>query len=150
MAREYVNDQQYDKLGYLNLIQANISRMAGNSALMKGFSATIVATVLAMSLDEANWQYILITIIPMLIFALVDAYYLGFERKYRNLYNLVSAGKLNAHMYSLNLEDAYFKPHFAEINKGTSIQRCFFSATIVPFYFSFIIFILMIVLKIMI
>ncbi len=150
MVNEHVNNQQYDKLGYLNLIQANISRMAGNSALMKGFSATIVATVLAMSLDETNWKYILITIIPVLIFALADAYYLGLERKYRNLYNLVSTGKLNPYMYSLNLEDTYFKPYFEEINKGTSIQCCFFSATIVPFYFSFIIFILMIVLKIMI
>lgn len=148
MENKPVNKEQFDKLGYLNLIQANISRMAGNSALMKGFSATIVASVLAMSLDKTSCQHIIITIIPILIFALVDAYYLGLERKYRNLYNLVSMGKLNTHMYSLNLEDPYFKEYYAEINKGTNIKCCFFSATIVPFYFSFIIFILMIVLKI--
>jgi hypothetical protein len=65
-ANQYRDVQQY-RIEYLNLIQGNVARMAGNSALMKGFAATMIAAMLGMCVSNSiKWYYIAIMIIPLL------------------------------------------------------------------------------------
>ena len=71
-----------DKVSYLNMLQGVITRMAGNSAIMKGFASTIIVAIFGMTVTEiVKWFYILIALIPMISFIYLDIYYLKLEKK---------------------------------------------------------------------
>ena len=74
------------------MIQNNISRMSTSSALFKGFSATIVAGISVISYCQQNTWVILLSFIPVVVFWILDMYYLWLERKMRYLYKLVNDG----------------------------------------------------------
>ena len=78
---------------YLQMIQAAIDRMATSSAVFKGFAATIVAGVSAISFGDTNKWVLLLSFIPVLCFMILDIYYLRLERRFRFLYDRVRTGK---------------------------------------------------------
>lgn len=77
------------KIAYLQIIQKIIARFANNSFLIKGWAITInVAFIAIVGKDLLlNKKFILLGIIPTLLFWFMDGYYLSLERKYINLYN---------------------------------------------------------------
>lgn len=77
------------KIMYLQMIQSTINRMSTTSAIFKGFCATIVAGITAVSFSEINKWVLLLALSPVLCFLLLDIYYLQLERRYRALYNRV-------------------------------------------------------------
>lgn len=79
-----------NRIKHLEFIQLIITRMNVNSFLLKGWCITIVAAVLALYASNQNTCFIIIGIIPTLVFWFLDAYYLMQERKYRGLYNDVA------------------------------------------------------------
>ena len=85
MKENYYND---DDRQYLQMLQGNIERMASNSANCKTWMVTIVAAFLALqcSIDELN-GWILLAIIPAILFWYLDTYYLHLERGMRNREN---------------------------------------------------------------
>lgn len=79
-----------DDIGrHLELIQAIVGRMAGNSFLLKGWSVTIAAALFALAAKDSNPRLAWIALLPGLAFWGLDAYYLRQERLYRCLYNAV-------------------------------------------------------------
>jgi hypothetical protein len=72
---------------HLKLIQAVITRMAGNSFLLKGWSISLVAGLCALSKAETDGSYAWIALGVVVVFAFLDAFYLALERAYRALYN---------------------------------------------------------------
>ncbi len=72
-------------LQYLQMMQENIVRMAGNSANAKTWIVTIVTGFFAFgcSIKDLDW-WLLLTIIPIMTFWYIDAYYLRLERALRN------------------------------------------------------------------
>ena len=64
------------KLAHLEMIQAVITRMAGNSFALKGWAVTLVAGLFALSGKDANQFYYLVTYIPIVVFWYLDSYYL--------------------------------------------------------------------------
>src|SRR3954452_20359113 len=72
---------------HLTMIQGVINRMAGNSFLLKGWTVTLVAGLTAFAQDKSNRNFALIAVVVVVVFALLDAYYLALERKYRDLYD---------------------------------------------------------------
>jgi hypothetical protein len=78
-------------LEHLKLIQAVITRLAGNSFLIKGWSVTIVAglSAIAKAQNEAGVAWIAAGVV--VVFAVLDAFYLALERAYRDLYQRVAA-----------------------------------------------------------
>ena len=72
---------------YLAILQGVISRMATNSASCKTWCITIVSAILVVVADKAKPDYALISLIPIILFLLLDSYYLGLERAFRDLYN---------------------------------------------------------------
>lgn len=74
---------------HLEFIQAVINRMAGNSFFLKGWSITLVAALFALSAKNANRSYIFIAYFPVVVFWILDAYFLSQERLYCDLYNHV-------------------------------------------------------------
>lgn len=82
--------QEFEKkMKHLEFIQGVITRMNSNSFSMKGWMITIVAAFLAVFAagDDKNELYLLVAIIPTLLFWLLDSYYLQLEKKYRHLFN---------------------------------------------------------------
>ena len=137
-----ISKEVFDKLGYLNLLQSNIARMAGNSAIMKGFAATILASFFALNFSNICWFHICLSIIPIISFVIMDIYYLQLERKYRNLYNLVAEGNIPVHKYYLDINNTFFDDYRKKINEGTGFFKCLFSKSICLFYSWFLLFIL--------
>jgi hypothetical protein len=78
---------------HLKLIQDVISRMAGNSFLLKGWSVSLVAGLSALSKAQSDRSFAWIALGVVVMFAVLDAYYLALERAYRELYDNAIEGK---------------------------------------------------------
>jgi len=72
---------------HLGIVQAVIQRMASNSASCKAWCITLVAAILVIVADKGRPGYALIAYIPILLFLVLDAYYLALERCFRRAYN---------------------------------------------------------------
>lgn len=132
-----MNNNNHNNTDYLNMIQGIINRMAGNSALMKGFAATVFAALLAVAKEE--WYYTGLSILPLLGFVILDVYYLRLEKKYRNLYALVAEGKVKNTNYTLDLRNKVFRPFQKEINANAGVCKTLFSVSIGLFYIWFLV-----------
>lgn len=71
------------------MIQEPIYRMSTISAIFKGFAATIVAGIATLSYNEVNTWVLGLSFVPVILFALLDIYYLRLEKQYRFLYEQV-------------------------------------------------------------
>src|SRR5216683_3919384 len=76
-------------IAHLNYLQAIITRLAGNSAQCKSWCLAIVSALFGFAGALKNDKIVAYAIIPIVIFCLVDAAYLGREKSYRELYNSV-------------------------------------------------------------
>jgi len=90
----------------IDLIQACIDRMAKNSFLLKGWTITIIAVVLALSEKNVNLFYLcLIVLFPLISFWYLDAFFLYTEKLYRKMYEWIIRERPNSNsekMYDLN------------------------------------------------
>ena len=65
------------KLKILELIQGIVNRMSSNSFTLKGWAVTLVAAIFVLSSDDVDKEYfVLLVLIPILMFWILDAYYL--------------------------------------------------------------------------
>jgi len=76
-----------NKRKHLEFIQDTIKRMAGNSFLLRGWSITLVIATATLANHSNNLKYLLISLFVVVVFWLLDAYYLSQERKFRCLYD---------------------------------------------------------------
>lgn len=105
-----------NKLKHLEFIQNIISRMASNSFLLKGWAITIVSALIAISIDKNNCNYFIVVYFPLIVFWLLDTYYLKQERLFRHLYNEVRKKDENEIDFSMpvkNGDENYFKVLFS-------------------------------------
>ena len=77
-----------DKIRYIELVQSIISRLANNSFLLKGWTITLIAAIFSLS-DKIMKNFTFTIYFFILIFWILDSYYLYQERLYRDLYNKV-------------------------------------------------------------
>lgn len=78
------------ELKHLEFIQGVIARLAQNSFLLKGWSVTLVAAILALTTPST----VLLAIFPALTFWGLDAFYLGQERHFRELHKDAMSGSV--------------------------------------------------------
>ena len=120
-----------NKIKHLEFIQTIITRMNQNSFQIKGWMITIVSALLALYASSGKSVYILIAIVPAIIFWFLDAYYLQQERRFRGVYNDVAG---------LSPEDSRINVREFEmpIHKYRCGKYCYFnvlfSRTIFPLY----------------
>ena len=81
------------KKEYLQMLQEPICRMSTISAIFKGFAATIVAGISAITYSTTNLWVLGLSFLPVLAFAILDIYYLKLERKFRFLFEQVRLEK---------------------------------------------------------
>jgi len=78
-----------NKLKHLEFIQGTISRMASNLFYLKGWTVTLIAALFALSVKDAERAYFSIAFLAVILFWLLDGYFLSLERCYRALYDEV-------------------------------------------------------------
>ena len=77
------------RIAHLQMIQAVVTRMAGNSFLVKGWSVTLVAALFALAAAGGNRFFVYVAYLPAVMFWALDAYFLRQERLFRRLYDQV-------------------------------------------------------------
>lgn len=71
----------------LQMIQAIITRLAGNSGTLKGFAITLMTALIGVSINTHRPEFAFMGAYVAVALGLLDAYYLSLERLYRNLYS---------------------------------------------------------------
>jgi hypothetical protein len=74
---------------HLNMLQAVVTRLAGNSVQCKTWCVAIVSALFGLAGATKSGRIAAAAIIPIVVFGCVDAAYLANERAYRDLYNRV-------------------------------------------------------------
>ena len=74
-------------LKHMDMYQNIITRMANNSAACKKWGIPLITLILGFVVKENQPLLVWVTIIPVMIFYLVDCYYLGLERQFRAGFN---------------------------------------------------------------
>jgi hypothetical protein len=114
-----------NKIKHLEMIQTIINRMAGNSFLIKGWCVTLVAAILALAAKDSDKRLIAVAYYPVLMFWILDAYFLYHERRFRNLYNGVRTVDESTIDFSMDASP------FAA---SETFWSAFFSTTLLLFY----------------
>lgn len=126
-----------DERLYLQFIQNNISRMNTNSSQVKGWCIAIVAALLAIYADKNNPLFIWFCLFPIIMFCILDAFYLQQEHKFRGMYEDYVDGKEN--------KPQVYKMPVKLYEKGVSgFLRALKSWSVCPFYIFMIFSLLMI------
>lgn len=113
-------------IAHLGFIQAVISRMGSNSFLLKGWSVTLVAAIFALSAKDADQRFVMMAYFPILIFWILDAFFLHQEKLFRKLYEEVASGRQPSDHFSMNTNVVK--------DKVESIAAVAFSKTLLPFH----------------
>lgn len=92
------------KLKHLEFIQNVINRMANNSFIIKGWCVTIISALFALSEKENSQSFAVISLLPIMAFGILDAYFLKLEREYRRLYNTVRKQNENEINFSMDIQ----------------------------------------------
>jgi hypothetical protein len=111
---------------HLEMIQGVITRMGANSFLLKGWSVTLVAALIALASVQADKRFVIVACFPIVLFWILDAYYLRQERLFRKLYD---------HVRALDEESIDFSMSTSAFSKDVSPWALVaFSATLSIFY----------------
>ena len=78
-----------NKIKHLEMIQGVINRMSNNCFKLKGWAVTLVSAIVALAAKDTEKLYYLVVYVPVIVFLLLDSYYLLQEKLYRELYNEV-------------------------------------------------------------
>lgn len=117
-----------NKIKHLEFIQGIISRMAKNSFALKGWAVTLLAGIFVLADKDADKLFCYIVYFPIIIFWILDSYYLLQERQYRHLYNDVRLKDEKDIDFNLSLEHKNFGASFL------AWLNCFKSKTEIFFY----------------
>lgn len=92
-----------NKIAHLQMIQGVINRMGANSFAAKGWTVTLTAAIFALAAaKDADKTLLWIPYIPVMVFWLLDAFFLRQEHLYRKLYDEVRATDETAIDFSMD------------------------------------------------
>lgn len=113
------DEEKYDenRIQYLSMIQSVIDRMSTLSSVVKGFAATIIVGLSAISFTDISIIVLILAMIPVFSFAILDIYYLSLEKQYRLLYEEVRSFNHKVD-FKLKLDDIKSK------SKKEKIRKC--------------------------
>lgn len=115
-----------EQIKHLEFIQGIINRMNSNSFAIKGWAITIISALLALYASSSNETYVLVAIVPTILFWFLDAYYLQQERKFRGIYNDIVNNSGGIKLFDMSVNN---------YEEGEYSYCCvFWSRTIAPLY----------------
>ena len=127
-----------NKRQHLEMIQRIISRMAGNLFFLRGWSVTLITGLFAFFVKEANHAYIFVVYFPVVIFWVLDGYFLSQERLFRALYEHVR--KLSEKEVDFSMDTSDYQN-----DEGNSWKNAMLSETLLFFYIPLILIMLVLV-----
>lgn len=113
-------------IAHLGFIQGIITRMGTNSFLLKGWSITLVAAMFALAVKDADKRFMLLAYFPVIVFWVLDGFFLHQEKLFRKLYEGVASGAISSDQFTLDTS-----PVRAQV---PSMLRVIFSKTLLPFH----------------
>lgn len=116
-----------NKRKHLEFIQGAINRMAGNLFFLRGWTITLIAALFALFVKGTNADYIFIAYFLVIIFWILDGYFLSQERLFRALYDHVR--KLDEKEIDFSMNVSKYKK-----DKRSSWICSMFSTTLLFFY----------------
>jgi len=119
-----------DKTKHLEFIQAIIARLSNSSFAIKGWTLTVCSAIYALAATNSNWRVAAITVIPAILFWILDGLFLRQERLYRCLYDDVRVESSTVEPFLLSAR-AY--------KANVKVRSVILSATLVIFYGSLLI-----------
>jgi hypothetical protein len=90
---------------HLQIIQGVINRMASNSFLsflIKGWCVTIVSALIALGAKDGSKRLFVVAYYPLVMFWVLDSYFLWQESLFRGLYDLVRQKEEESVDFSMN------------------------------------------------
>jgi hypothetical protein len=72
---------------HLAMLQSVVQRLADNSASCKTWCVSLVSAIAVVGAESQRPNLILIAALPIVLFAMLDCYYLGLERRFRKCYD---------------------------------------------------------------
>lgn len=127
-----------NKLKHLEFIQGVIARIAGNLLFLRGWTITLIAGLFALFTKDANHNYIFIVYFPVIIFWILDGYFLSQERLFRALYDHVR--KLSEKEIDFSMDTSVYKK-----DERNTWLNAMFSKTLLHFYIPLILIMLAII-----
>ena len=129
-----------DQRKHLEMIQAIISRLSSGSFTIKGWSVTLASALLALALKDLDWRLAFLSIFPVSLFWLQDAYFLYNERLFRSLYEVVRHAAVTG---QTNGPSPFRMDAKAYKTDADSLPRALFSAPLIIFHGGLVLFIML-------
>lgn len=121
------------RIKHLDLIQAAITRLAGNGFLMKGWALTLAGIFFGFAVESKEWRLALVSILPTVAFWGLDTYFLRSERLFRELYRRVATRDANIPPFFMDATGREFVEEFggnmANFGERSLDARCFRGST---------------------
>src|SRR4051812_14887253 len=89
--QEY-GDFDTHQVKHLEMIQAVVARLGSNAFLIKGWAITVTGAFVGFAVDRNQWQLAAASVVPTLLFWMLDASFLRNERLFRDLFARVTRG----------------------------------------------------------
>ncbi|MEK7990432.1 MAG: hypothetical protein VSS52_005450 [Thiotrichaceae bacterium] len=118
-------DRKKDLYKEIDLIQHVAQRMSSTSFLIKGWTITLVAIIFS---SRTQVDALPLVIIPIILFWILDAYFLHQGRLYRNLYEWTIKNRMQTTEHLFSLDASRFKSQVG------SHWKVMFSFTLLLFY----------------
>lgn len=127
----------------IDLIQSCINRMAQNSFIIKGWTVSLIAVVLALLPESVDIKLLCILgVLATFCFWYLDAYFLKMERLYRWKYEWVIKNRLSSDEYFFDLNPTNSNMWNLDENNKTRqvpcILKVMFTKTLMPIYLTLI------------
>ena len=117
-----------NKRKHLEFIQGIIGRMAGNLFFLRGWTITLIAALLALLIRNTNADYVIsFLVVLVLVFWILDGYFLSQERLFKDLYNHVR--ELDEKEVDFSMDTSEYKKY-----KKNTLVYAIFSPTLLVFY----------------
>lgn len=91
-----------ERIKHLEFLQATIARQATHSFAVKGWSLTVSAAIYAYVATHLTLWTAIVALLPPIVFAALDAFYLRQERMFRQLYRDSSQPKTSVQLFDMN------------------------------------------------
>lgn len=81
--------EREDRRKHLELVSGIVNRMAGVSAIAKGWAITLAGAAFGVAVVRDNWHLYLLGVVGLTVFCVIDGLYLHNEKKFRDLYDAI-------------------------------------------------------------
>jgi hypothetical protein len=102
------NDFEPNRVKHMEIIQAVVARLAGNSFLLKGWALTLTVAILGFAVNKNSAALALVALIPTIIFWGLDSYYLHTEWLFRELHRKVRDPESGTKPFFMGVTDEDF------------------------------------------